>query len=318
LAAAGDGDNITMTSTNLEVAGDMMCCASCGIAEGGDIKLKTCTACKSVRYCGFKCQKEHRPQHKKECKKRTAELRDEVLFKQPKSNYYGDCPICCLPLPIDCSKTIRSACCSKIICQGCSYANQVRQSEQSLVRKCPFCRHPTPKSLQESVRNTMKRVEANDPVAMNDMGMTLYDKGDFKGAFEYMSMAAGLGDAGAHYNLSCFYRDGVGVEKDKKKELHHLEEAAIGGYTNARNNLGCVEENNGRRVRAIKHWSIAAKLGNDGALQSLKDAYGKGYISKEDFASALRGHQAAVDATKSPHREEAEAALQKLEATGAV
>jgi len=34
-----------------------------------------------------------------------------------------------------------------------------------------------------------------------------------------------------------------------------------------------------------------------------------GYVSKEDFASALRGHQAAVDATKSPQRELAEKRL---------
>jgi hypothetical protein len=31
-----------------------------------------------------------------------------------------------------------------------------------------------------------------------------------------------------------------------------------------------------------------------------------GFVSKEDFEAALRGHQAAVDATKSKQREEAE------------
>ena len=36
-----------MSGTNnlKSAAADMMCCASCGIAEGDDIKLKTCTAC---------------------------------------------------------------------------------------------------------------------------------------------------------------------------------------------------------------------------------------------------------------------------------
>eukprot|EP00984_Skeletonema_dohrnii_P035791 scaffold35973_cov122-Skeletonema_dohrnii-CCMP3373.AAC.2 len=33
-------------------------------------------------------------QHKKECKKRAAEFRDELLFKQPESCHEGDCPIC--------------------------------------------------------------------------------------------------------------------------------------------------------------------------------------------------------------------------------
>ena len=45
---------------------------------------------------------------------------------------------------------------------------------------------------------------------------------------------------------------------------------------------------------AIKHWMIAAKLGQ---IQSLENKHGFG--SKEDFTSALRGYQAAVDATKS-------------------
>ncbi len=242
-------------------------------------------------------------------------------FRQPESTHEGDCPICLLPVPLDLSESMIMSCCCKYICNGCDYADQMRMKAEMTKNKrplCPFCRQPAPSSKEEVETNLLKRIEVNDPLAICEMGTRRYHEGDYDSAFEYYSKAVELGDAGAHYNLSCFYRDGVGVEKDKKKELHHLEEAAIGGYTNARNNLGCVEENNGRRVRAIKHWSIAAKLGNDGALQSLKDAYGKGYISKEDFASALRGHQAAVDATKSPQREEAEAALQKLEATGAV
>eukprot|EP00984_Skeletonema_dohrnii_P032594 scaffold26965_cov172-Skeletonema_dohrnii-CCMP3373.AAC.1 len=60
----------------------MMCCASCGTTEVDDIKLQKCTTCKSVRYCSVKCQREHLPQHEETCKKRAAELRDEILFKQ--------------------------------------------------------------------------------------------------------------------------------------------------------------------------------------------------------------------------------------------
>ena len=133
-------------STNLE-ASDMLCCASCGIAEVDNVKLKQC-ACKLVRYCSFECQKEHRPQHKKVCKKQLAELRDEILFKQPESNHLGDCPICCLPLSIDPTKSTMMACCSKMICKGCSYANWKREEEKSLEHRCPFCRHPLPNTIQ--------------------------------------------------------------------------------------------------------------------------------------------------------------------------
>jgi len=37
------------------------------------------------------------------------------------------------------------------------------------------------------------------------------------------------------------YYEGQGVEKDKKKDVYHLEQAAIGGHPNARHNLGVVK-----------------------------------------------------------------------------
>ena len=48
-----------------------------------------------------------------------------------------------------------------------------------------------------------------------------------------------------------------------------------------------------------------AKLGNDDSLTNVKDLYKAGRVSKEDFAAALRGYQAAIEATKSPQRDEA-------------
>ncbi len=74
----------------------------------------------------------------------------------------------------------------------------------------------------------------------------------------------------------------------------------------ARNNLGAYEYINGRIDRAVKHWVIAAKLGHDSALETVKDCFAKGLVSKEDHEAALRGHQAAVDATKSEQRDAAE------------
>ena len=98
-------------------------CASCGIAQVDDTKLKKC-ACNLVKYCGVDCQTNHRPQHKKACKKRLAELRDDRLFTQPDESHLGDCPICCLPLSIEREKSLLYSCCSNYICDGCAYANQ--------------------------------------------------------------------------------------------------------------------------------------------------------------------------------------------------
>ena len=90
-----------MSSNNLDAEAADNCCASCGIAEVDDIKSKECDGCDLVRYCSDECQKDHRPEHEAMCKERVAELRDEILFKQPESSHLGDCPICCLPTPID-------------------------------------------------------------------------------------------------------------------------------------------------------------------------------------------------------------------------
>ena len=226
-----------MDQDNKVADDDMMFCAACGVEECDDITLTTCTACKSVRYCGVKCQKNHRPQHKRACKKRAAELRDELLFKQPESSYLGDCPICMIPLPLDVEKSIMMTCCSNMICDGCDYANKIREMNPLDV-KCPFCRKPAPKTEKEIEENIMKRIEANDPVAMREQGSECYKKGDYSSAFEYYAKAAKLGDIEAHYRLAGCYHLGHGVEKDEKKELFHLEEAAIGGHPKARHNLG--------------------------------------------------------------------------------
>ena len=282
-----------------------MFCASCGVAEVDDVKLKDCDDCGLVRYCSDDCKEDHRPQHEEECKKRAAELKDEILFKQPEGSCYGDCPICCLPVPLELSKSTLYSCCSKRICKGCSYANQKREAEGRLRFKCPFCRTAVPNTGAEIIELLMKRIEANDPVAIRRIGTIRYDEGDYNSAFEHWTKAAALGDVRAHYELSIMYDEGEGVEKDEERALHHLTEAAIGGHPHARHNLGCIEGGNDRVDRAAKHFIIAAKLGYDDSLGNVKILYTDGHVSKEDFAAALRGHHAVIKAMKSPQREEA-------------
>ena len=284
---------------------DKMLCASCGIAGIDDIKLKDCGDCDLVRYCSDECQEDHWPQHEEECKQRAAELHDEILFKQPESSHLGDCPLCCLPHPIDLQKSGLYTCCNKRVCDGCNFANRRRETERRLEQKCPFCRTAAAKTKEESNERLMKRAEANDPVAMRNMGTDRYDEGDYTAAFEYWTRAAALGDVPAHFQLSTLYGEGEGVEKDEKKELHHLTVAAIAGHPAARYNLGYMDMKNNQVVRAVKHFIIAAKLGHDQALAALKNLYKDGFVSKDDFAAALRGHHAANKATESPQRKEA-------------
>ena len=298
-----------MSEENVEAG-----CASCGVAkEVDDIKLKECTDCDLVRYCSVKCQKEHKLHHQQECKKRAAELHDEILFKQPEGTHRGDCPICCLPLSLDSTKSIMTSCCCKVICKGCAHANGSREREEKLGHSCPFCRKPVLSEKQLlGDRQMMKRVAANDPVAMRNYGIEQYEKGDYRSAFEYHVKAAELGDADAKYELARLYEFGIGVEKDEGKAIHFLEEAAIGGHSSARRTLGSIEWDNGNNERAVKHCIIAANLGDDDSIQLLMENFKRGFVSKDDLAAALRAHQAAVDATKSPQREAAEEYRRKM------
>jgi hypothetical protein len=232
---------------------------------------------------------------------------DEDLFTMPTSSYRGECPICFLPHSLDPSKSRMMTCCSKVICHGCCITEQIHALEGSREYTCIFCREPVPETEEEADRQVMKRVKANDPVAMRAKGVTCYKKGNFEGAFIYYTKAAGLGDIDAHYKLSLLYRDGEGVEKDLKKEIHHLEEAAIGGHPDARFYLGGHEGRNGRIDRATKHFIIAAKLGCDESLGMLQHGLEFGHVSEEEYASTLRGYQAAVDATKNEFRDKADA-----------
>lgn len=291
----------------------MSCCASCGVAENDEVKLKKCNGCFLVKYCGVKCQKVHRKQHKRECKKRTAELHDELLFKQPESTHLGDCPICFLPLSLDITKNAMKSCCSKIICNGCNFANQNREMEMRLEKKCPFCREPLCRSMKEVAKLRMKRVETNDPIALCVEGEKHYERGDYRSAFDYWTKAAKLGDAEAHCRLANLYLFGKGVDKDEEKEIHQFEQAAIAGHPLARYELGAYEWNKGNDKRAVKHWIISATQGENKSTKALMDAFRDGLVSKEKLAVTLRAYQAALDATKSPQRQAAKDAIEAEE-----
>ena len=131
----------------------------------------------SVKYCNAKCQRNHWPKHKKKCKQRAAELRDEALFKDPPAK--EECPICFLPMPnklISCitlpDATVLSvpiydyadangrlanmatkeyySCCGKSICGGC--VDSFRKSGND--GKCPFCNADTMgKTMKKELMN---------------------------------------------------------------------------------------------------------------------------------------------------------------------
>ena len=284
-------------------------CANCGKGEEGSATLKACTACKLVKYCNRECQIAHRPLHKKDCKKRAAELHDEKLFKQPPPEY-GDCPICFLRLPALGTGRRYMTCCGKMICSGCNFA-PVYDNEGNVVdeKTCPFCRTPESKSNEESIRRVTKRMDAGDDMAIHNQGCyyregTGFPQDDTK-AFEFYQRAGRLGNAASNFNIAQMYMNGIGVEVDKKKAGHHYELAAIEGHVEARHNLGCFEKN---AERALKHYMIAVRGGAKNSLDYIQYLYSNGHASKQDYSTALRSYQVYLAEIKSDQRDKAAAA----------
>ena len=116
--------------------------------------------------------------------------------------------------------------------------------------------------------------EANDPVAIRQMGVYNHIiEGDYESAFENYTKAFELGDLEAHYHLGVLHSNGEGVNRDPIKEMYHFEQAAIGGHPAARHDLGNEELKNGKTERAVKHFIIAANLGYDTSLETLRKGY---------------------------------------------
>jgi len=287
-------------------------CASCG--KGGD-GLKICNGCKQVKYCNTTCQISHRPKHKQKCKKRAAEIFDQALFKEPPPR--EDCPICFLRLP--CSSLCNyQTCCGKEICNGCvhSFIDLGAETLDSSKTDCPFCREPCHDTDEEAIERIKKRLDVNPNngealhfLAFNYLNGTMSLPQDTNKSFELWVRAAELGSVDACNSVANSYHHGRGVGKDKKKENHYRQLAANGGHPIARYNLGWVEEDAGNMNRAVKHYMLAAGGGFDQAMAKIKEAFLKGFITKDELRKTLQAYKDYQNDVKSDARDKAAAAI---------
>jgi hypothetical protein len=68
---------------------------------------------------------------------------------------------------IDRLKSRFMLCCSNYICNGCVYSQMTNGNNNN----CPFCREPSADDEEEDdIKRLMKRVKANNPAAMREMG----------------------------------------------------------------------------------------------------------------------------------------------------
>ena len=303
-------DNITEDIDSMGVS-DMSTCANCG-EEGNSDNMNICNRCKLVKYCNAACKKKHRSKHKKKCDRRVAELHDEKLFKEIEP---AECPICMLPLSSADQATVGS-CCGKRICNGCRFA-MFRSEEKDL---CAFCRAPPP-SNEEMIKRTKKLMDKG-----NGEGYFLlagyYARGlkglpqDWNKTNELLLKAGELGCTEAYCNLGNSYRNGDGVQVDKKKANHYFELAAMGGDITARHNLGWDEWEKGNIHRAMRHWVLAARAGDKTSLDNVKKGFTKGVITKDEYANTLRAYQKRQNEMKSDERDEAAKVLAEMRRRG--
>ena len=289
----------------------MLSCANCGKGEEDSDKLKKCGACLSVKYCSATCQKAHRPQHKKECKKRAAELYqlmsilyEEQLFKEVEPD---ECPLCFLSMPICGDDTSVSSCCGKRICNGCVYGMEMSEGGADL---CAFCRTPKAISNEEEIKRTKKLMDKGNVEAFLLLsGYYIHgSRGlaqDWKKALDLMIKAGELGSTIAYYNLGVSYSNGMGVEVDENKAKRYFELAAMGGDITARHHLGALDGMAGNERQAIKHFILAARAGHERALEGVKLGYMVGIVTKEEYGDALRSYQVRQDEMKSDARDKA-------------
>lgn len=121
-----------------------------------------------------------------------------------------------------------------------------------------------------------------------------------------LKSATDLGSAKSAYQLSHFYFQGEGVEKDESYGLKLLTKAADQGYVHAQKELGLYRSKNNSKqmvmkdgrllnhrterdehlVKALKHWQQAADQGDKQAITELAAAYHFGLGTPKDYSKA--------------------------------
>ena len=194
----------------------------------------------------------------------------------------------------------------------------IQGSVKGLDDICAFCRKPGDISLEEEVKQTKNRMEANNALAFYRLAV-LYHTGErgmpqnVAHANELYLRAGELGCAEAYYNLGSSYDNGRGVEMDKKKAKYYFELSAMNGSVHARYNLGLKEATAGNIARSMKHFLLGANAGDKKSLDMVKAAYMDGIVTKDEYADTLHANQKIQDEIKSDDRDKAEEFYRAIE-----
>jgi len=229
----------------------------------------------------------------------TPDQHERRLFKPHEKG--EDCAVCMTRLNYHVTKKVYMACCGKELCIECVEETDARDPDGEA--PCCFCRTPFPETQEEALARIRRRFKRDDPTASNTLG-TYYLYGELDlpvqktKACKLFLKAGMLGSSEGYCNLANCYFDGQGVKRDMQKAKHYYEKAAILGNCDARRCLGQMEIACGNPERGYKHYLLGAMAGADECLDQVKKGYKDKYVSKSDFADALRGHQETTNEMK--------------------
>ena len=246
------------------------------------------------------------------------------------------CPICFHVLPHN-DEFEYKYCCGRKICHGCivgreraglqepgkvvegetfgeeQFALIGEEGQFTLIWKfwlnvCPFCRHAGANSDEELLQLLYDRIQKRDErdytTALIVLG-NAHRKGlyglpqNIKKGEELYQEAYDLDDPDAALKLAAYYTAHYPDQKEKQMEI--LRRGETLGNIQCMETLACLAINANEYRDATRLLMKVASLGGD--TRNLIKCYRNKYMSKEDFATILRAHQAANDELKTERRE---------------
>lgn len=138
----------------------------------------------------------------------------------------------------------------------------------------------------------------------NDLGVSFFDKKDYKFAVENFRIAANDGNSDAQHNLGHCYENGLGVEIDEQEAAMWYYTAAMAGNVESMCCIGiCYEFGSGvdiDRGEAFYYYEKAANLGSPWGQYLLACAYRDAIGTKVNYYEAKKWMRKAADQDYSP------------------
>ena len=158
-------------------------------------------------------------------------------------------------------------------------------------------------------RAHVKRYQQSDLDRLFERADKQQEEGKLKSAFCLFLTCAKAGDAGCQNNLGNFYRDGIGVKRNRARALYWYRRAYRRGLRGAASNIGVLFRDEKNLKRALA-WFERARDG-DASL-----AIAKMYLQENEPTKAMhylkQACNAEPDEMSEASRNEAEKLLKRL------